>query len=83
MLKGQVVEAITAQDTINARQTILRNIFDKELFSSASISATILVDYLFDYIDADVQFQIEQKLFHPEIISTWRIQQSSCLNTAQ
>ena len=83
MLKGQVVEAITAQDTINARQTILRNIFDKELFSSASISATILVDYLFDYIDADVQFQIEQKLFHPEIISTWSIQQSSCLNTAQ
>ena len=76
MLKGQVVETITAQDTINTRQTILRNIFDKELFSSASISATILVDYLFDYIDADVQFQIERKLFHPEMISTWSIQQS-------
>lgn len=83
MLKGQVFETITTQDAVNTRQTILRNIFGKELFSSAAISATILVDELFNYIDADVQLQIERKLFHPEMIPTWSIQQSGCVNTTQ
>ena len=82
MLKRQVFKTVTTENTVNPRQTILRDIFDKELFASASIAATILVDQLLDYIDTNVQLHTERKLFHPEMIATWGIQQRSGLNTA-